>query len=181
MLKKETFLAGTKKPYEAMKALYLWSRENSSLKIKDETGFSYPTIRKLMKTWRQAVGDLDERGKVKANMVEADETFLGKRKYNRGNRSREKGPVCVQTVLRVEEKHGKRTGVKLRAKVITDRTKETLLGSIKRWVPKGSKVQTDGLRSYRGLRTHGFKHAYVEHKHEFVHRQGKEKHTHQHD
>ena len=79
MLKKETFVAGTKKPYEAMKALYLWSRENSSLKIKDETVFLYPTIRKLMKTWQQAVGDIDERGKVKANMVEADETFLGKR------------------------------------------------------------------------------------------------------
>ena len=37
-------------------------------------------------------------------IVEADETAIGKRKYNGGKRQRSSGVQCVQTILEVDEK-----------------------------------------------------------------------------
>ena len=101
-------------------------------------------------------------------MMEADETFIGKRKYNWGRRQRVEGARPIQTVLHVLETGKKRTGLHLSAYTVADRTKETLTKNIKETAKEGAHIETDGWRGYRGLLSAGFDHTFVEHKHQFV-------------
>jgi hypothetical protein len=66
------------------------------------------------------------------NLVECDETALGKRKYQRGKRQRSTGTQWVQTMVEVEENMGKRTPKRLRAMLVDDRATGTLVGVLKR-------------------------------------------------
>jgi len=74
--------------------------------------------------------------------VEIDETKIGKRKYNRGRQ------VDGQWIL------GGRDTIE-RSKMfmvpVVDRTKETLVGLIEKWVEKGSIIVSDCWASYRCL------------------------------
>ena len=140
--------------------------------------FLFVLHRYLLSLWRSAVAVAD-RGKIKdADLCEVDETYLGKRKYNRGKRSRKSGLVCVQTILGVKKTEGKRKGNTLKARIVPDRTKETLLKNISGSVKKGIPVQSDGLRSYGSLPSRGYPHDWVNHKERFVAvSRGKKVHT----
>ena len=101
-----------------------------------------------------------------------------KEKNNRGKRGRKSGLVCVQTVLGVKTSGGKRVGNRLKARIVPDRTKETLLRNIKASVKKGTPIQSDGLRSYRSLPSQGYPHDWVNHKETFTRvTRGKKVHT----
>ena len=59
-------------------------------------------------------------------LVEADETAFGQRKYHRGKRQRKQDVVWFQTAVKVKEVAGKRQAQKLRASYIPDKTKDTM-------------------------------------------------------
>ena len=60
-------------------------------------------------------------------LVEADETTFGQRKYHRGKRQRKQGVVWFQTAVEVKEVAGKRHHISLtRASYIPDKTKDTM-------------------------------------------------------
>ena len=176
ILMNKSFLMGTKKPHDAFKALCLWAHGFSADAIIKFSGLSKNTVNKLLRGWRKAVSKVEEVSGEKADLYEADETFLSRRKYHRGKKMRKTGAVTIQTVLSVKKgSKGKRTGHRVKAMIISDRTKETLLGNIRKIVPKGKEIQTDGLRSYRSLPNEGYKHSFVCHNKTFVTTDGKKK------
>ena len=83
-LLKNSLFGDCRKPYEAFKALYLWATEHCPKDILQEVNLSPKTLRKLLVVWRQAICVFDESSPAEGNIVECDETFIGKRKYERG-------------------------------------------------------------------------------------------------
>jgi transposase-like protein len=83
--------------------------------------------------------------------VEADETFIGGLARNMHKSKREKritgaGPVGKSVVMGLLQRHGK-----VRAKVVKDVKRGSVLPEIRKHVEPGSEVFTDSLPSYLGL------------------------------
>ncbi len=102
--------------------------------------------------------------------VEADETFIGGLSRNMHKHVREAritGPGgCGKTIVfGLLERHG--DGSKVRAKVILNRTQETLQGEVRCHVEPGSNVYTDAHRSYLGLSA-DYVHEFTDHAEEYV-------------
>jgi transposase-like protein len=102
--------------------------------------------------------------------VEADETFIGglSRNMHRDVRARRitgtgsSGKVIVMGLL---ERHTE--GSKVRAKVVSDRSRPTLQDEIRRNVEPGCEVMTDAFRSYIGLDAE-YIHQFVDHAEKYV-------------
>ncbi len=90
--------------------------------------------------------------------VEVDETFIGGVKP--GKRGRGAGGKSL--VLIAAEIRGVAIG-RIRLKVISDATSDTLLATVAGLVQTGSNVVTDGLSSYTGLTKHGYNHTVSRH------------------
>jgi hypothetical protein len=102
--------------------------------------------------------------------VEADETFIGGLSRNMHKHVREAkitGPGgCGKTIVfGLLERHG--DGSKVRAKVILNRSQETLQGEVRRHVEPGAEVFTDAHRSYLGLSA-DYVHEFTDHAEEYV-------------
>jgi transposase-like protein len=88
--------------------------------------------------------------------VEVDDTWVGGTQAGlRGSRQL-KGRKAALVLVAVE-KRGRGTG-RARMEVIPDFKSTTLIDFLKRNVAPGSKVYTDGLKSFTGLEEAGFKH-----------------------
>lgn len=102
--------------------------------------------------------------------VEVDETFIGGLSRNMHKKEREKkitgpGGCGKAIVMGLLERHGE--GSRIRTKVISDRSRETMHGEVKCHVECGSELMTDAHRSYLGLGSEYF-HQFVDHAEEYV-------------
>ena len=96
-------------------------------------------------------------------VVECDETHFGYRKYYKGRRQRQGGQVCLQTLLEVDDSNYRRQAKRLKVEIAPDKKADTLLGNIEKHVKPSSRIQTDGLRAYRGISRRGYDHSFVNH------------------
>ena len=109
----------------------------------------------------------EERLGTSTALVEADETAVGKRKYNRGKRQRQTGTQWVQTALEVHANaDGSRSAKRLRASFVKDRTAGTLQSNLRSWVSDDAMIQTDGWKGYSSIEAE--RHDVVNHSEKFV-------------
>ena len=98
--------------------------------------------------------------------VQLDESAFGKRKYGRGH------PVATKWVLGgieiIPDKYGRKKGGRRFYCIVPDRTRETMIPTIQRFVKSGTTIITDGHATYRCLSECGFKHYWVNHKKHYV-------------
>jgi len=106
----------------------------------------------------------DDRGPI----VEVDETFIGGKPKNMHirKRARLKGSSVDDKAIVMGMLE--RTTKQVRAKVIPNVRRESLLPEILSEISKGSVVFTDGHTGYQGLTEQGFIHATVDHLSEYV-------------
>ncbi len=102
--------------------------------------------------------------------VEVDETFIGGLSRNMHKHKREAkitgtGASGKAVVMGLLERHGE--GSRVRAKVIFNRTRETLHDEIRCNVVSGSEVMTDAFRPYMGLDAE-YVHQFTNHAEEYV-------------
>ena len=97
------------------------------------------------------------------NVVEIDECNLPRSKYNRGRFKLD----CWVLGL-IERPKQPNEIPKLVLLSLPDRTGDTLLKEIQRWVSPGSTIVTDAWGGYNGLSDHGYNHHVVCHKESFV-------------
>lgn len=107
-----------------------------------------------------------------AGVVESDETYIGgKAKNMHLSRRREKihgtGGMGKAIVHGLIERGDKKRGNKVRAKVVTDTRKKTLIPIIQEHVASGSTVYTDSLQSYKAVAAN-YVHDAVDHAKEYV-------------
>ena len=106
-----------------------------------------------------------------AGEVEADETYIGPtaRSINRrdrrtGKSKKSRGPGYSKTpVIGIRERGGK-----VRAFVVKDNRRETLLPKIFEHVAKGSTVYTDQAHAYHSLAFHDYVHHIINHAERYV-------------
>lgn len=105
-------------------------------------------------------------------VVEIDETFLVRRKYNRGRK-------VVQTWLfgGVERETKKFFVLPLTEPYGEKRDRKTLLPIIKKYIQPGSVIYSDGWRAYNTLGQEGFLHESVNHSENFVDPENPKVHT----
>lgn len=132
----------------------------SSYEIHREIGVTQKTAWFLMHRIRKA---MQTGSFVKlSGEVEADESFIGGLSKNMSKARREakikgRGSVGKTAVLGILERKGN-----VKAKVISDTTKQTLHKEVKETVETGSTLFTDEWRSYRGLNAE-YIHEFVKH------------------
>jgi transposase-like protein len=154
-----TILHNTKTPL----AVWFWAaylmttdkRGISALLLQRQLGLRrYETAWMILHKFRRAMVNLTReplRGEV-----EVDETWIGGTQAGlRGSRQL-KGRKAALVLVAVE-KRGRATG-RARMAVIPDFKRETLIAFLKQNVEVGSKVSTDGLKSFTGLKEAGFEH-----------------------
>lgn len=132
----------------------------NALALQWAIGCSYPTARKVLRTLRQAA-EKDPILQQLQGEIETDEAYYGGRqKGQRGRGGQRKYPV-----LGFKE----RTGDKLVKTVVVPNVEaKTLLEKFSVWVKRGSKIFTDGFRSYNHLSQHGYRHKPYDHTERFV-------------
>ena len=96
------------------------------------------------------------------SVVQIDETFIrGKLKYERGTRRWRTKP---QIIFGMNDTVTKQCYVC----IVEDRSQDTLLPIILRYIQLGSEIHSDEARAYFSLNQHGYLHRTVKHKDEFV-------------
>lgn len=142
-------------------AIYLvqTSRKSiSSLQLSKELKLTQKTAWFLLHRIREACKQGDW---MLANIVEADETYIGGTERNKHGNKRLKagrGPVGKQAVIGARERGG---GVK--AQAISNTDARTLKGFVHEHIEPGSTVYTDDHRGYIGLDGVFYKHGTVKH------------------
>jgi transposase-like protein len=154
-----TILHNTKTPLTVwFWAAYLMTTDKrgiSALLLQRQLGLRrYETAWMILHKFRRAMVNLTReplRGEV-----EVDETWIGGTQAGlRGSRQL-KGRKAALVLVAVE-KRGHATG-RARMAVIPDFKRETLIAFLKQNVAVGTKVYTDGLKSFTGLKEAGFEH-----------------------
>jgi transposase len=147
-------------------AIYLVSNSKTGISAKQlgrEIGVTYKTAWRMLREIRTLLAD-DE---PLSGDVEADETFM--RGKMRASESR--GLTRSETIkLRHEKDKGKvvfaavERGGRVRASVVSDRTKPTLHGKIREFVLPESMIFTDEWTLYAGIGKHYMGHRRIKHK-----------------
>ncbi len=105
--------------------------------------------------------------------VEVDETYIGGKARNMHKEKRKRvtrggrgvaGKVAVMGLL---ERHSKKGRSTVRASVLPDTFKQTLMGRATRNIEPGAEVHTDALPSYKGLRV-DYVHKVIDHAEAYV-------------
>jgi transposase len=142
-------------------AIFLMSSTRCGMAAKQlerEIGVTYKTAHRMFKLIRSMLAEDDEPlgGEVE---VEVDETYVGGRRRNapRGGRPGQDDDTKVPVMAMVE-----RSG-RVRAVVVKNVRRSTLLPEIQRAVRPGSVIFTDELRSYALLAREGYDHQTVQH------------------
>ena len=135
--------------------IYLMTATRSGVSAKEverQIGVTYKTAWRMCHQIRKLMGATDT-GNLRGH-VEADETYSGGRRSGKRGRGAEgKTPV-----FGMAERQGR-----VRARVVNNVRRITLLPLVEQNVEKGSHVSTDELRSYTGLRMWGYGHGFVNH------------------
>lgn len=154
-----TILHNTKTPLTVwFWAAYLMTTDKrglSALLLQHQLALSrYETAWMMLHKFRRAM--INTSREPLRGEVEVDETWVGGTQAGlRGSRQL-KGRKAALVLVAVE-KRGRATG-RLRMAVIPDFRSETLLAFLTENVASGSKVYTDGLKSFTGLQEAGFQH-----------------------
>ncbi len=149
---------------EILKICYFWSRNVSLDFLEHEFGISSATSVEWAAFFREIVEayfvkndsrKLGGPGKI----VEIDESKFGKRKYNRGR--------CVDGnwVFGMIEREEKSNIMMVR---VPDRSAETLVALIERWIEKGTTIMSDEWKAYSRLGERDYTHLTVNHSVNFV-------------
>lgn len=127
----------------------------SALEIHRQTGLAYKTCLFMLHRVRCAMNEQDV--EPLNGTVEVDEAFIGG-KPRRIHGTRQTVKRQKATVVGLLERHGR-----VRPKVVTDVTGDTLRAVITANVDKRARIMTDEWSGYRGLRNAGWKHETVNH------------------
>jgi len=133
----------------------------SSMQLAKEIGVTQKSAWFMLSRLREACGSDDEIDKMRGE-VEIDECFVGGLEANKHERDKlhaGRGPVGKVPVLGMRERRGGRVS----AKIITDRTIQTIQGEIVKNVEVGSQLYTDDHISYSDLDGLFFRHDSVNH------------------
>lgn len=132
----------------------------SSMQLAKEIGVTQKSAWFMLSRLREACGDGDDINKL-AGTVEVDEGFIGGKEINKHARKKlnaGRGPVGKIAVLGMRERGGRTF-----AKVIPNRTIQTIQGAIHEHVEVGSQLYTDEHVAYTDLDGLFFKHETVNH------------------
>lgn len=133
----------------------------SSMQLAKEIGVTQKTAWFMLQRLREACSSPDSIDKLRG-IVEIDEVFIGGKEANRHERKKLKlgrGTVGKIPVLGMRERRSGR----VTAKVIEDRTIQTIQGEIFKQVEVGSQLYTDDHVSYSDLDGLFFRHDTVNH------------------
>ncbi len=138
----------------------------SSCELARAIGVTQKTAWFMLHRVRVAMG-LDSFNEPLSGEVEADETFVGGRTKAKMTKSGflrlEHGPATGKTtVFGMMQRGGSRGRSRVRAMVVPDHKKSSLVPRLRANVLPGSILYTDALRSYRGLEPE-YMHAFVDH------------------
>ena len=145
-------------------AAYLMASDKrgvSALHLSRELNLRYDTAWTICHKLRSAL--FEKEGFELRNFVEVDEAFYGGYR-EKGMRGRSKNPKKAMIALAIERRYvqrGKKWGWvagDARIEVIDNADLLTLTDFAKRNVARGTRVQTDGWRGYRGLTAAGYAH-----------------------
>lgn len=132
----------------------------SSMQLAKEIGVSQQTAWFMLGRLREACGDGDDINRL-SGVVEVDEGFIGGKEINKHESKKRRmgrGPVGKIAVLGMRERGGRTF-----AKVIPNRTIQTIQGAIHEHVEVGSQLYTDEHVAYTDLDGLFFKHDTVNH------------------
>jgi len=135
-------------------AIYLMAQTRTGISAKQlerELGVTYKTAWRMFTMIRSR---LDEGLDAFSGNVEADETYVGG--YRKGERGR--GGSSKTAVFGVVERKGK-----VKAVVVPDVKKSTIIPIVENQVEKGSTVHTDEYQSYKSLTSKGYTHERILH------------------
>jgi transposase len=133
-------------------AIYLMASTRCGISAKQlerEVGVSNKTALRMFRQIRTLLTDADE-GPLSGD-IEADETGVGGKPRGRKMTPKEAAawrhdPANKTTVMGIAQRGGQ-----VRAFVVPDRKRETLVGTIREYVLPDSMIYTDELKLYRGL------------------------------
>lgn len=163
--RKHTFFFGSRLNCAQILHLgYLWLNKCTQTQTINQTGHNPNTVTSFHNHFRHLVSStLEENDQTIGGngiIVQVDETKLGKRKYNRGHRV---DGVWVFAGVEITEER------KIFLVRVQDRTADTLLDIIQRYVKPGSIIHTDMFRSYSQITSRlGFQHETVNHSKHFA-------------
>jgi len=132
----------------------------SSLQLAKEIGVTQKSAWFMLSRLREACGSDDEIDKLRGT-VEIDECFVGGKEANKHESKKlrmGRGPVGKVAVMGLRERGGRTV-----AKVIEDRTIQTIQGEIHANVEVGSQLYTDEHMAYSDLDGLFFRHDAVNH------------------
>ncbi|XP_020905726.2 uncharacterized protein LOC110243911, partial [Exaiptasia diaphana] len=151
---------------ETIKFIYWWTRGMKQNQIKEELGLSPNTAVDWDMFCREVCEvTITEKSEVlggPGKIVQIDESKIGKRKYHRGHM------VEGQWVFGGIEEDSRKCFIV----AVENRTEETLLALIKKWIKPGTLIVSDCWKGYINLEKHGYEHRTVNHSKEFVNELG---------
>ena len=157
--------------------IYYWFNGTANITIVSKyTGLGYKTVQRLIKcccliaanfmVQNQELTKLGGIGKDgRPIKIQIDETFCGKRKYNKGKYN----PKTTWVLGGVEDPANLPDGRKLRSFNISvpNQTRATLIPILKYYIEAGSIIWSDGWSSYFNLPAHGYNWDWVNHSQTF--------------
>lgn len=127
--------------------------------VERETGVTYKTAWRMCHLVRAALAERSDECALFSGVVEVDETYMGARVPRYPRRPGRPRPEDKQPVIGIVERGGA-----LRAYVVPDVRRATVLPLIQRHAEDRSTVYTDEYPIYKTLPNHGYDHAVVRHK-----------------
>lgn len=150
---------------EMTQVTYLWCLGLTQTQIKSETGCSSNTLVDWSNFCREVceeslLRDVENGQQIGGDnvIVEIDESKFAKRKYNRGHE------VKGGWVFGGREKEDKSKTFMV---VVPDRTRDTLIPIIQKYIARGSIIRSDCWKAYDCLSQLGYKHETVNHSYNF--------------
>lgn len=130
----------------------------SALEVHRQTGLSYKTCLFMLHRVRHAMDETDI--EPLNGIVEVDETFVGgkPRRFHGSRRTNKETKKPKTIVVGLLERKGR-----IRPRIVTDVTANTLKAVIAENVQQGARIMTDDWSGYRGLKHEGWKHESVKH------------------
>jgi len=164
-VRNHSFFSGSKLSLEQItKLIYFWTYKYPQEIVLHETGLSNHSVIDFYNFCREVCSVIVEEqsepiggvGKV----VEIDESKFGKRKYNRGKR--------VEGVWVFGGIERDSNPPKCFFAPVQDRSADTLIPIIKRWILPGTIIASDCWKAYSSLQSEGYIHQTVNHSIQFI-------------